>query len=284
MKPEDTPPTLDALTVLLGQGPGSLVPLKAQCQSPPAFNPPIFMAHGLGDTVLGLFQLARHMQVSHPIYGMQARGLDGDEPLDRIEDMAEYHLPAIRQLQPHGPYALIGYSFGGLVTLEIARRLSRDGEKITLLAMLDSYPDRRQLSFGQHARLVLRLAMARAASFVGARTHRHRPPDEGRTRNAPDQTHLDEATLRALQRMKECQYRALRNYRLQFYGGKIYFVKAAISSFFPSNPAAVWAPLAGHFEIETVPGHHLEMLTLGVGNLASVLSRRLRKALNQQHE
>src|ERR1022692_969310 len=86
MKTEETPPTIAALAALSGQGPQlqvpSLVLLKAGTKSPS-----IFIAHGMGDTVMGLVQLASHLQVLHPIYGMQARGLDGlDDPLDRIED------------------------------------------------------------------------------------------------------------------------------------------------------------------------------------------------------
>jgi acetoacetyl-CoA synthetase len=279
MKTEETPPTIAALAALSGQGPQlqvpSLVLLKAGTKSPS-----IFIAHGMGDTVMGLVQLASHLQVLHPIYGMQARGLDGlDDPLDRIEDMADFHLDTIRQVQAHGPYVLIGYSLGGLVTLEMARRLSGDGEKIALLAMLDSYPERHHLPLGQHARLVLRLAKMRAASFMQASGHQRRSEaGENRSAHASDQPQLDESTARARERVKEYQDVALRKYRPQFYDGKINFVKAAIPSFFPDDPAAVWAPLAKQFEIETVPGDHLGILTTQVENLARVLSRYLGEA------
>jgi acetoacetyl-CoA synthetase len=283
---EEAPPTLAALAALLGQGPRGRVPplvlLKAENKSLPTLsvpisNSPIFVAHGLGDTVMGLLQLASHLQVSNPIYGMQARGLDGlDEPLDRIEDMAEFHLRAIRQLQPHGPYMLVGYSLGGLVTFEIARHLCRDGEKIALLAMLDSYPHRTRLPTRQHARLLLRLAKERAASFIHLRGHDLRSQvGEGSNASASDQPPLDEGAALALQRVKEYQGRAWRKYRPRFYEGKISFVKAAISSFLPENPTAVWAPLATQIEIVTVPGNHGEMLTTQAGSLASVLSHFL---------
>jgi thioesterase domain-containing protein len=89
--------------------------------------------------VLGLFQLVEKLESAHPIYGMQAGGIDGvDEPLRSVEAMAQFHLEAIKQLQPHGPYFLIGYSLGGLVVLEIAQRLSAGGEKIALLALVES--------------------------------------------------------------------------------------------------------------------------------------------------
>jgi len=107
----------------------------------------------MGDTVLSLLPLARALQSSHAIYGMQAPGLDGvEQPLNRIEAMAEYYLQEIRRLQPSGPYFFVGYSLGGLVVLEIARRLLDGGEKIGVLAMLDSYPDRRHFTLAHRIR------------------------------------------------------------------------------------------------------------------------------------
>jgi thioesterase domain-containing protein len=67
--------------------------------------------------------------------------------------MARYSLGAVKQLQPHGPYLLIGFSLGGLVALEMAQQLVAQGEKIGLLAMLDSYPHVSRLSRGQRGSL-----------------------------------------------------------------------------------------------------------------------------------
>ena len=54
--------------------------------------------------------------------------------------MADCYVNAITEVQPHGPYLLSGMCFGGLVAVEIARRLAERGEPIGLLALLDSYP------------------------------------------------------------------------------------------------------------------------------------------------
>lgn len=43
-------------------------------------------------------------------------------------------------MQPEGPYYLGGYSMGGLIACEMARRLRAAGETVGLLALLDTYP------------------------------------------------------------------------------------------------------------------------------------------------
>src|SRR6266478_5360620 len=67
-------------------------------------NPPVFIAHGLGGSVMEFFGLVEKVQTRHPIYGLQAMGADGaDLPFERIEDMAQFYIEAVQQRQPHGP-------------------------------------------------------------------------------------------------------------------------------------------------------------------------------------
>src|SRR5580765_4940092 len=87
-------------------------------------QPPIVIAHGLSGMVQ-FSELAKHIRTRHPIYGIQARGVDGvEEPLKSVDEMADYYLQELHLIQPRGRYLLIGYSFGGLVALEMAQRLS----------------------------------------------------------------------------------------------------------------------------------------------------------------
>jgi thioesterase domain-containing protein len=246
-------------------------------------DPPIFMAHGLGGNVMEVFPLATRLDVGHSIYGMQARGIDGlEEPHERIEDMAEYHLDAIRQLQPHGPYFLTGYSFGGLEMLEVARRLSRAGEKIALLAMLDSYPHRHSLSFGQHARLALHLAKRRATSLMrGGRNDDRIPAGRRSEGDAAPQPLPGELDARAV-RVSEHTKHAWRDYRPQFYEGKIRFVKAAVRSYFPADPVAVWGPLVRECTLESVPCDHKGLLTTHIETVTAIVSRYVKEALGEK--
>ncbi|HVR95365.1 MAG TPA: thioesterase domain-containing protein, partial [Thermoanaerobaculia bacterium] len=81
---------------------------------------------------------ARHLR-KVPAYGLQAAGLEeGRAPQETVEEMAECYLDAVRRAVPRGPYRLAGWSFGGLVAFEMARRLSEEGETVGKLVLLDT--------------------------------------------------------------------------------------------------------------------------------------------------
>lgn len=278
-------PTIAALASVLEQPADLRFPPLVLLKDGSA-TPPLFITHGLGGSVIDFFQVVKHIRAPHPIQGMQARGIDGtEEPFDRIEDMAQFYLDAIRQVQPHGPYLLAGYSLGGLVTLEMAQRLIADGEKVALLAMLDSYPDIRYLSLAQRAQLVTRLATRRAANAmklpVGEALSLIIRPSRRRA-VAPKvsyQLPVDVSLTPVMQRARECAYLALTRYKPRFYAGKIKFVRASVPTDFPADPAAVWAHLAEKFEVESVPGDHLGIMSTHYEKLASAISRYIEESL-----
>jgi acetoacetyl-CoA synthetase len=254
-------PTIATLAALLEQPTAPRFPTTVLMKAGTR-KPPVFLAHGLGGSVIDFFQPVKHIQSEYPIYGLQAKGIDGvDEPFDRIEDMAQFYLDAIKRLQAHGPYILIGYSLGGLVMLEMAQRLSADGETIALLGMLDAYPDARFLSLTQRVRLTARQLKQRGLS--GSTSY---------------QASAGVSFSPAMQRVRDCGYLALARYQPRFYKGKINFVRAEISGAFPDDPVAVWGHLAEEFVVDTVPGDHLGIITTHYESLAAVLSQYLRGA------
>jgi nonribosomal peptide synthetase DhbF len=58
-----------------------------------------------------------------------------------MDELVATYLPHIRKVQSTGPYHLMGWSFGGQVAHAVAVELQRQGERVALLAMLDSQPD-----------------------------------------------------------------------------------------------------------------------------------------------
>ena len=59
-------------------------------------------------------------------------------PLTSLQAIAARFIREMRSLQPEGPYALGGISFGGMVALEIAQQLLASGQRVSLLALLDT--------------------------------------------------------------------------------------------------------------------------------------------------
>jgi amino acid adenylation domain-containing protein/non-ribosomal peptide synthase protein (TIGR01720 family) len=132
-------PTIATIAAVLRRetvgSPSPLVPLR-QGGGP---LPRLFCVHPAGGLVLGYQQLVEHLGPEVPFYGLQARGLETDEePHTRIEEMARFYVEAMRTAQPEGPYHLAGWSFGGRVAFEMAQQLAATGERVALLALLDS--------------------------------------------------------------------------------------------------------------------------------------------------
>lgn len=114
---------------------GSLVPIKPQ-----GSKPPIFMVHGAGLNVLNFNSLARYVDKDQPIYGLQAKGLNGNgECLTSVEDIAAHYNKIIIDTQPEGPYAIAGYSFGGVIAYEMAYQLIAKDKKVSMLGLFDTY-------------------------------------------------------------------------------------------------------------------------------------------------
>jgi thioesterase domain-containing protein/acyl carrier protein len=100
---------------------------------------PFFCLPGSGGNVIYLYHLARHLGSDQPFYGLQARGLDGEQmPHTQVEDMAAYYIEALQTVQPQGPYLLGGHSFGSFVAFEMALQLLHQGQEVALLAILDT--------------------------------------------------------------------------------------------------------------------------------------------------
>jgi amino acid adenylation domain-containing protein len=124
-------PTIEQLALILRQkraGPGHRSVLFA---SQTGGSKPAVFFYG------GSVQLARYLGADQPSYMLEYHGLDGWRAPATIEEMADQSVAAIRAIQPHGPYFLGGYSFGGLVIYEVAQQLRQKGETIAMLVLID---------------------------------------------------------------------------------------------------------------------------------------------------
>lgn len=124
-----------------------VVPLKITKARPPY----IFFCHPASGLIYCFNQLASQWQLPISIYGLQDPSVSAGVMLyESINAIAESYLSAIRQIQPQGPYFLVGYSFGGMVLYEVARLLRQQGESIGLLALIESWAIFSQQQMNDH--------------------------------------------------------------------------------------------------------------------------------------
>ncbi|MDR7092355.1 type I polyketide synthase [Hydrogenophaga laconesensis] len=167
----DTGTTAEGADNTAGTAPASSAPrrrfthLVAMHDGEGGERTPFFLVAGMFGNVLNLRHLARLIGVGRPFYGLQARGLYGDQaPHATLVEAATDYIAEMRQVQPHGPYLLGGFSGGGITAYEIARQLEAAGEKVSLLVLLDTpLPMRPSLSRPDKA--LIKLADLRKGGF-----------------------------------------------------------------------------------------------------------------------
>ncbi|HWQ18485.1 MAG TPA: AMP-binding protein [Methanotrichaceae archaeon] len=216
-----------------------------------------------------LTDLAHHLSPEQPVYGLMPLNWgDRQNPYARIEEMASHYLQGIRALQPEGPYFLGGHSFGGLVAFEMAHQLQRQGQRVQLLVLIDTYPSFPQKSPKYYSyRVLYHLKRGQLINRLASKARRLLP--------------LSQKDLH-YNRYWSAISTAIDSYTLQAYPGKIVLFNASESL----DPDGVlrdarldWARIAtGGLEVYQIPGDHITLLE--EPNLR-ILAEKLRGCLDE---
>ena len=101
---------------------------------------PLWLVHpGVGE-VLIFINLARHI-TERPVYALRARGFNaGEIPFESIEEAVTTYYAAIKEIQPTGPYAIAGYSYGTMLAFETAKVLEANGNEVRFLGSFNLPP------------------------------------------------------------------------------------------------------------------------------------------------
>ncbi len=269
-----------------------LVPLNGV---KPGQAAPLFVVAGMFGNVLNLRHLAMQFADSRAVYGLQARGLIGDaEPHGTIEEAAAAYIAELRQVQPHGPYLLSGFSGGGVTAYEMARQLKAADEEVAMLALLDTpLPVRPPLGRADKALIKLAELRRKGPGYLVEWAH-NRVAWEIAKRNGRDvqtapaqfnNTKIEAAFLRAVGCYQTPVWQgpmillrpALdRCYKVS--GGN--WVSAAREYVFADND---WTRFAPHVQVIEVPGDHDSMvLSPNVVVLAAELREVIAESLLQE--
>jgi amino acid adenylation domain-containing protein len=225
-------------------------------------QPPLFCLHTRTGHLFEYYSLAQHLDPKQPIYGLQAPwGESQSPPLQPLEQIAADYIRVIQTVQPHGPYHLCGYSFGGLLAYEIARQLAAQGEAIALLAMIDTYHTDQPwfCPAPRRARAVMHLQNLQALPWRGKIRYlqtkvkrRVKSPSTSEPLFHTAYEHYFEQVAQA--------------YQAQPYGGKALLFKASqdpverglVSTL--ADPYLGWSSLCqGGVEVRCLPCHHFSL-------------------------
>jgi thioesterase domain-containing protein len=197
----------------------------------------------------------------------------------------------VREVQPHGPYLLAGWSLGGVVAYEMARQLEALGERVDLLALIDSYAPLAQVQPSTSP-------LARVATFagmVGLPLEDFSPLDpdqlsglEGAElmkrvmeglRNMPAIDGLDPSHVGQLFAVHERLTAAQRGYvPASPYTGTAAFLMASAPTESPRAADGGWSAwVSGGVRVEQVPGDHTTLMQPpNVATLAEKLNGLMR--------
>lgn len=253
---------------------------------------PFFLCAGMFGNILNLRQLALHIGKDRPVYGLQARGLYGDqEPHRDFREAASDYIAEIRTVQPHGPYLLGGFSGGGLIAYEMAQQLRAAGEKTALLVMLDTpLPTQPPLSILDRLNMKLQDLRRDGLAFVSEwiRNRKNWQAAQQRSREAAEA----ETSGAQFHNMKiEAAFReALPRYEVRPYDGKVVLYRPRLNIIYhlsggrrlqEGRNAAMddngWTPYVANLEVQEVAGDHDGMV---LEPFVRVLASRMRSALD----
>ncbi|WP_063775128.1 non-ribosomal peptide synthetase [Streptacidiphilus anmyonensis] len=263
-----------------------LLPLR-----PTGALPPLFCVHPGLAVSWGYANLLPHLPAEVPVYGLQARGLNGKDQLPgRVEEMAADYLGLIRSVQPEGPYRLLGWSFGGMVAQAMTALLQEQGERVELLAVLDAHPDGTGAppAAGEQDRPGEAGLLAEVLDGLGVPDgHPHQALTRPRFLEAvraayPELSDLDGGTSDALVEVLLNNQRLGARYRAPGLDGDVLLFVAERSSSSESSesaasPAAEWRRLVtGAAEVHGLDCAHAEMTTpRSAAVIGRVLTERL---------
>ncbi|PHZ24946.1 non-ribosomal peptide synthetase [Yersinia massiliensis] len=106
---------------------------------------PLFCLHPASGFAWQFSLLPRYLPGNWPVLGIQSPRPDGAiATCQDMDSLCDHHLATLRQVQPQGPYHLMGYSLGGTVAQGMAVKLRAQGEEVAFLGLLDTYPPETQ--------------------------------------------------------------------------------------------------------------------------------------------
>jgi thioesterase domain-containing protein len=248
---------------------------------------PLFMFAGVRGGPDTFQDLATQLGEERPVYAFHHIGAQSEcEPVRQVSRMAQLYAAELRGVQRYGPYFLFGYSYGGLVVLELARELMAQGERIGLLIIADcpapGYPRPAPLlkRINVHADNLRGMPERKRMEYITERFKNVRTRINKLAGLIP---HVDpkEVVPEQVRRLDAALYESYRHYHPMPIGVDVLFLTADTPPEYPTasfdDPLMGWGNvLRGRVSQCDIPGAHLSVFA--PQNLP-VLAARIRSGL-----
>ncbi|PWJ06313.1 non-ribosomal peptide synthetase [Streptomyces sp. NWU49] len=100
---------------------------------------PLWCVHPTGGSAAWFVPLARALPPGRPVHAFQARGLLGGIDPSTVTGIAANYVAEITERGGTGPHALLGWSMGANIALEMATQLHRAGHTVAPLVLIEPY-------------------------------------------------------------------------------------------------------------------------------------------------
>lgn len=129
-----------AIARTIAEDPGSLhIPTVLRMNNAPA-DDPLYLLPGIEGNVVSFAPHVERQGNRRACFALEYPGVhDNQNPMNSVHELAEYFMARIDEPTNGVAPDLLGYSFGGLVAFEMARRYQERGFEPGLLVLLDSY-------------------------------------------------------------------------------------------------------------------------------------------------
>ncbi len=250
---------------------------------------PFFLVAGMFGNVLNLRHLAQLIGQDRPFYGLQAKGLTGEEePHTSLVDAARDCIAEMRQVHRGGPWMVGGFSGGGITAVEIARQLRDAGEEVAAVILLDTplpqlrpltARDRAMIQWIELRRRGLRYPIEWAMKRIDWERSKRRDRDDG----VPDELSFHNTAIEAAFRQ------AIGAYRMSPWDGPLTLFRPPMRGLWEVAqgrlisqhrtyvlPDNEWSPWAPRLQVIEVPGDHDSMV---LEPNVRVLAARMRRVI-----
>jgi acyl-CoA synthetase (AMP-forming)/AMP-acid ligase II/thioesterase domain-containing protein/acyl carrier protein len=282
-------PTISRLTEIINtylppKPVSSLVPIRPEGGGAPLFC----LSHVGGDHLL-YQRLSEYLDHGQPVYGIEISKEVLGSPL---REAASRYVEEIRGILPHGPFALLGFSSGGLIAFEIACQLRSLNLEVPFLGILDTTLLSHSRESIKRWRLKTTINSFRNFPFW---VYHYLPVWLRYYRNTAKRN-LTKAVMRkplqsslspgeSADRIDDLMGKVIdwqRSYIPQRYHGRITFYRASAQALFSSLPDMGWGAFADEVTIEVIAGTHTSIIKEPqIAILAGKINRELLRVLRK---